>query len=340
MAITVLRPISHHDTPQLLKIMEENHTGLTNLPETEAELSRLIEISTCSFSSEPLFPHHEQYAFVLEILPEKKILGISAILATTGNNHPLYFFKKEYLYQPTTSPFIPNTFAVLQAISYIQGPSTLCSLFLTKAVRKKGYGKLLSLGRLLYIAQNPLRFTETISTELRGTINASRNAPFWEYIGSHFLHMSYLQALNAFKLDRTLPKQFLPSHPIYIDLLPKEAKEVIGIPHLETKAAFSLIVREGFSPTDEFDVFDGGPKLSCERSHIRTIALSCTCKVKATHFDFGQQNLQSYLIAPLAAPFYATVAKASLEEDTLFIDDAICSTFGISNDSTVLCSPL
>lgn len=336
----LLRPLARNDLPALLAIFKENHTGLTNLPETKEDLTNTLECSHASFSTSITTPGNQLYAFVLEGIPDRKILGISAIAATTGGSHPLYFYKRELLYRNSPSPLIPPALATLQAISYVRGPSALCSLFLMNEARGKGFGKLLSLGRLLYMAQQPQRFTETICTELRGTIDQCGHSLFWEHIGSHFLHMSYTQALKAFKLDRSLPKQFLPLHPIYIDLLPKEAKDALGRPHIETQAALSLLLKEGFSPTDEFDVFDGGPKLACEKSHIRTIAHSTRLLAHCSEGSDDPSCVMPYIIATTGSSFRAIIAPLVVRNTQALLSPHALEALGISENSSIIVAPL
>jgi arginine N-succinyltransferase len=63
----------------------------------------------------------------------------------------------------------------------------------------------------------------------------------------------------------------MPKYPIYVDLLAKEAREVIGRCHPDGEAAYALLRREGFRYERVIDIFDGGPLVAAPRDQIRTV---------------------------------------------------------------------
>jgi arginine N-succinyltransferase len=63
----------------------------------------------------------------------------------------------------------------------------------------------------------------------------------------------------------------MPTHPIYVPLLPPEAQAVIGKVHDQTAPALKMLQDEGFRFTGEIDIFEGGPVVSCQRDQIRTV---------------------------------------------------------------------
>jgi arginine N-succinyltransferase len=63
----------------------------------------------------------------------------------------------------------------------------------------------------------------------------------------------------------------MPRHPIYVPLLPADAKAVLGQVHENTRPALELLKSEGFSITDQVDIFEAGPVVSAERDRIRTV---------------------------------------------------------------------
>ena len=62
----------------------------------------------------------------------------------------------------------------------------------------------------------------------------------------------------------------MPKYPIYVDLLPNEAREVIGRCHVDGVPAFKLLEWEGFEFERVVDIFDGGPIMRTSRDMIRT----------------------------------------------------------------------
>ncbi len=51
----------------------------------------------------------------------------------------------------------------------------------------------------------------------------------------------------------------MPRHPLYINLLPKTAKQVIGKVHESTLPARKMLKDRGFRYQGYVDIFDGGP---------------------------------------------------------------------------------
>ena len=97
-------------------------------------------------------------------------------------------------------------------------------------------------------------------------------SPFWEAVGRHFFRMDFAE---ADKLSATTDNQFIldlmPQHPIYVDLLPEEARAVIGQCHRDGEGARRLLEWEGFRSRNVVDIFDGGPLMSAPRDAIRTV---------------------------------------------------------------------
>jgi len=105
-------------------------------------------------------------------------------------------------------------------------------------------------------------------------------SPFWEAVGRHFFQMDFAE---ADKLSATTDNQFIldltPQHPIYVDLLPQDARDVIGKCHKDGEGARKLLEWEGFSFSNVVDIFDGGPLVSAKRDTIRTLRESKLVKL-------------------------------------------------------------
>ena len=93
-----------------------------------------------------------------------------------------------------------------------------------------------------------------------------------EGLGRHFFRMDFAE---ADRLSATTDNQFImdlmPRYPIYVDLIPTEAREVIGRCHSDGVGAYKLLQWEGFEFDRTVDIFDGGPLVAAQRRHIRTI---------------------------------------------------------------------
>src|SRR5205807_6339316 len=65
----------------------------------------------------------------------------------------------------------------------------------------------------------------------------------------------------------------MPTHPIYIPLLPKEAQEAIGQVQEQTRPAVKILEEEGFKVSGMVDIFDAGP-----RSEERRVGKECSTR--------------------------------------------------------------
>lgn len=157
--------------------------------------------------------------------------------------------------------------------------SEICSLYLSPNYRHSGIGRLLSLSRFLFIANFPKRFSPKIFAEMRGYIDENKVSPFWQGVGSHFIDTTFetLMALrDEGKFDLSLT---LPLYPIYVELLPHSVQNVIGKVHNETKPALQMLMQEGFTLSNEFDICDGGPKIQASTKKIRGVKASIKDKI-------------------------------------------------------------
>ena len=148
----------------------------------------------------------------------------------------------------TTNKIVP----ALHVVQHENYWSEICSLYLKVDYRHSGLGRLLSLSRFLFIAAFLERFEKMIFAEMRGYIDENQVSPFWQGIGQHFVDTTF-ETLTHLRDEGILDlSRALPWHPIYIELLPRGVQESIGKIHEETKAAFQMLIQEGFKVSDEF----------------------------------------------------------------------------------------
>lgn len=263
----VIRPIAKYDFDAYLKLAFKAHINFYTLPKSERLLQHRFDKALHSFADDATLPEKQFYLFVAEDTVEKKLLGVSALSATSGGSEPLFFFRKEYV--DVHSPLAPvvKKLAVLNPVSYLHGPSEVGSLFVDPASRSTGVGKLLSLSRFLFAARFPERFTGSFISELRGPIH-NGSSLFWEAIGRHFFNVRFDEIQEMMNFGRSFITHFLPQYPIYIDLLPQEIQQLIGAVDKETEPALNMLKRLGFEVTDEIDVIDGGPKVLARKEAL------------------------------------------------------------------------
>ncbi len=310
----LIRPIAKDDFDAYLKLSLDSHINFYTLPKSERLVEHLFEKALNSFSNPVIEPDQQFYLFVAEDTESKKLLGVSAISATSGGNtEPACFFRKEYITVESPLSQVVKKLPILNTVSYVRGPSEACSLFVDPSSRGSGVGKLLSLSRFLFAASFPERFTGSFISELRGKIEDGSSI-FWEAIGRHFFDVSFSEIQEMLNYGHGFISHFLPEHPIYIDLLPKEIQDSIGTVDEETKAAFNMLVRLGFEMTDEIDVIDGGPKLQAKREAILPIIGSI--KATVTKIEPIASSEHTYIVANENINFRAMFAPVIWESET------------------------
>jgi arginine N-succinyltransferase len=152
------------------------------------------------------------------------------------------------------------------------GQSELCSLFLRPDQRQDNHGRLLSLGRLLFVAEFPHLFGDKLIAELRGSADEQGCSPFWDSVGRHFFKMDFHHADHLSGLgNKSFIAELMPRQPLYTCLLTEQAQAVIGKPHPNTEPALKILTAEGFSHKGYIDIFDAGPVIEAPVSSIRTV---------------------------------------------------------------------
>jgi len=267
----VLRPIHPDDLDQLMNLVTLTGFGLTTLPR-DAELlrDRIIE-SQVSFERMTKRPRGETYLFVMEDLRTGKVIGTCGIVSKVGGFEPFYAYRVETSVHESEMLSVRKEIQKLQLVKDHNGPSEIGSLFLSPDYRRHNNGRLLSLGRFLFMAEHLQRFDPVVIAEMRGVIDDRGHSPFWDAIGKHFFDIDFPKADYLSMVNKKFIADLMPTHPIYVPLLPPEAQAVIGKVHEQTSPALKMLQDEGFHFTGEIDIFEGGPVVSCQRDQIRTI---------------------------------------------------------------------
>ena len=82
------------------------------------------------------------------------------------------------------------------------------------------------------MAQHPERFANKVIAEMRGVADEQGRSPFWEALGRHFFTVDFAQADHLTGVgDKSVVAELMPKYPVYVDLLPAEARAVIGQVH-------------------------------------------------------------------------------------------------------------
>lgn len=336
----VLRPIRESDLPRLVALAQSTGGGLTTLPPNEEFLADRIDGSLRAFSPRVRRPGGEFYLFALEDSTTGEVVGVSGIASRVGGFEPWYSYeikRERFVHKPLK---VDREIPALHLKMEHRGPSEICSLFLRADRRRGGVGRLLSLGRFLFMAAFPRRFTETVIAEMRGYIDQTGKSPFWEAVGRHFYQFDFYRADVLSGLGE---KEFIadlnPRHPIYIPLLAPDVQAVIGRVHHDTEPALALLLNEGFKQGDEVDIFDAGPLVEARVAGIRTIKAARTARVRSA--DAAEKKHADCLLANGALDFRACLGGVTPHGDgSVSLHRELAATLHVDAGDTLWISPL
>lgn len=267
----VMRPAELSDFDALRSMAVESGPGFTSLPVDEDILRARLLKSVDSFAGRLDQPEYGKYLMMLENIETGEIGGCSAVKCGTGVDAPFFNYRIITLAQASQAAQRRFDMDALILTNEFVGFTEVGTLFLREEHRGAGVGRLLAQSRYLLMETRPEWFGQNVLAELRGVVSHGGETPFWECLGRHFFRMSFPEAdyLSA-TTDNQFILDLMPKYPIYVDLLPPEAREVIGRCHVDGVPAFKLLEWEGFRFEKVVDIFDGGPIMQASREMIRT----------------------------------------------------------------------
>ena len=221
------------------------------------------------------------YLFVLEDTTIQKVVGVSAIEVAVGLKEPFYNFRVATQVHASKALNVYKTLDTLFLSNDHTGCSELCTLFLDPEYRKNQNGKFLSKVRFLFIAAFRSFFEERLIAEMRGFSDQNGHSPFWDSLGYHFFNMDFAAADYLSGVgQKVFIAELMPRFPVYVDLLSKEARDVIAEMHPHTLPAAKVLMSEGLKYQGYVDIFDAGPTLEANTADLRAVKESRLFKVK------------------------------------------------------------
>jgi len=325
----IVRPIEKKDAEEFINIAFTAGIGMTSMPKNLKALKKKIQDSLKSFkNSESHFNRDAgTYLFVLEDLNTGEIGGTCGIIANTGHSSPLMFYRINHKEKHNAVGTKIKLTPFLEMITRKNHCSEICSLYLLKEFRHSGLGRLLSFSRFLFIAAFPERFKSKIFAEMRGYINDHGVSYFWDGIGQHFVDVSFKTVMDLRDKEILDLTQIPPLHPIYIELLPQIVQESLGKIHEKTKPAYEMLAEEGFKISEEFDIFDGGPKIEISTKKIRSIKTSIIAKI----FEITNEALDTpaYIISNNRIDFRACLSCLEKNKNGIILPANIASALHV-----------
>ena len=317
----VMRPSRLDDLDALTELAELSGPGFTSLPVDEPILTDRLVKSDRAFKGLQKNLQYGKYLMMMEHVPTGQVVGCSAVKAGTGIDQPFFNYRIITLAQASqTAGNVRFDMDALVLTNEFVGFTEVGTLFLKADHRGGGAGRLAAQSRYLLMAAAPERFSDKVLAELRGVVDDEGVSPFWECLGRHFFRMDFAE---ADRLSATTDNQFIldlmPRYPIYVDLLPPEAREVIGRCHSDGVGAYKLLQWEGFEFDRTVDIFDGGPLVAAQRRHIRTIQESRIVTVEAGEVSGNKDSLQGLLSSDRLPDFRATLGTFALKGESKLV---------------------
>lgn len=266
----IVRPVSVTDLPALMDLVQQAGPGFTTLPANEERLAHRVRWAQRTFA-EQVERADADYLFVLED-DDQHVVGISALAGAVGLRDPWYNYRVGLTVSASPDLGIERQIPTLFLNNEMTGQSQLCSLFLRHDQRQGTNGRLLSLARLLLVAEFPQLFGDKLIAELRGSADEQGCSPFWDSLGRHFFKMEFSHADHLSGLgSKSFIAELMPRQPLYTCLLTEQAQAVIGKAHPNTEPAMKILNAEGFAHKGYIDIFDAGPVIEAPVSKIRTV---------------------------------------------------------------------
>ncbi len=332
----VIRSASLDDLDACMELSRHVGTGMTSMPTDENKWRDRLERTNKDFNAEAPKGDNDEYFMVLEDQNTGAIVGSGAIYAGIGVSVPFYSYKLTTIVSSSEKLDLTMKTRVLHLVNDYAGATEVGSLFVLPEYRRDGIGKFLSRSRMLLLADFPERFSDTVFAELRGWTDEQGESPFWEHLGRKFFDLSfkradYISAVDGWQFISDL----MPKHPVYLDLLPEAAKDVVGKPNDQGVGAVKILEREGFKFNGYIDIFDAGPCLEAQLKDIATVANSRLQPCKTASSE-DLENAPSMIISNNSLHNYRmTRARAISGESHVELDASTLERLQIKQGDTV-----
>ena len=270
----LIRPVRADDAAQLQALADLLDT--VNLPDDPAVIAKIIADSDRSFSGAE--HRHASYTLVAVRQGEdgvERLLGTGSLFSFHGMpDEPHYYLKVVDQVVHSRQLNADRTRRLLKLGKDVEPWTELGGLVVHPETRGQGVGKLLLAARLLLVAMHPERFCKRLLAELLPPRREDGGNAFWDSVGAPLTGLDYYRADLLCRSDKEFIDAFFPHDEIVVDLLPPEARELIGHEGPTTAPVRALLKRAGFKYLGTVDPFDAGPHDGAQVAEITPIQRS------------------------------------------------------------------
>ncbi len=298
----IVRPANRSDLDRLEAMIAHVDAGMLTMPQTREAMAERIEKSLSAFERPSSPPENESYFLVMEDGAE--LLGTASLFTNLGFERPFYSYRISRDSKVSPELNVKVELDLLHLVNDYHGDTELGTLFIERHARGGGRGRLLSFARLLLIAADPVRFGPRAMAEIRGFTDSTGASPFWDAVGAKFFRMDYRKADARSARDHRFIADLMPRYPIYADLLPQEARDVIARPHPDAEPALAMLKSQGFHYNNVVDIFDAGPSVEAFTDHIDIVRSAQ--RMSAAEFAGGDPGPRGLVSTASVGKFAAT----------------------------------
>lgn len=268
----LVRTARESDIDSVLALAKQAYPGMTTLPPERSVLEAKLRNSVNSINRALENPNEETYFLVMEDTKANTIVGTAAIIASLGSDQEFYSYKLNKVTQSSKELDKKITFETLNLSNHFEGFAEVATLYLHEDYRCNGNGKLLARSRYLFMAQFRDRFGDSVMADLRGYFDEHGQSPFWDAVGQKFFDMSFADAdLYGGIHGNQFIADLMPKQPLYVNMLPQAAQDVIGLPNVKGKPALEMLKNEGFRWNGHVDIFDAAPSVDVRIDDIVSV---------------------------------------------------------------------
>jgi len=309
----IVRTARDTDIDGVFELAEKAYPGMTTLPPDRDVLMAKLVNSSQSIAKALKGLGDESYFLVMEDTELGVIVGTAAVIACLGYKDEFYSYKLNKVTHSCRELDKKVTFDMLNLSNHFEGFSEVATLYLDEEYRENGNGRLLARSRYLFMAQFRERFPESVMADLRGYFDEHGKSPFWDAVGSHFFEMDFDKAdLYGAVNGNQFIADLMPKQPIYVNMLPASAQQVIGQPNVKGKPAMRMLENEGFRWNGHVDIFDAAPSVDTKIDDIVSIKNSATAEVIGISEHDGDE--MAMIATSNIDTFQTCLSKVSVEK--------------------------
>lgn len=340
----IIRPLRETDLEDLYRMAQSAGKGLTSLPANKDRLTRKISRAQDAFNQR-CAPEAGMYLFALEDTELKQCVGISGIEARVGLEEVFYNYRLSTTVNASRELGVHVRTPTLHLTNDMTDTTEICSLLLSDSHRKGGNGLLLSRCRFMYLDDFRRHFSDKVFAEMRGVSDESGRSPLWDALGARFFDMEFSQADYLSGVgNKAFIAELMPKFPIYLPLLPGEARAVIGRVHDNTAPALKMLQSEGFNFNGLVDIFDGGPLVEAFIHNIRTVRESLNRHVlisrKPINLDVPSEERVMVSNRSFRDFRVTTIPIRCINPDTVSMPAEVAEALDVSSGDLVRLAPL